>query len=133
MPITTIPKIDTTRASKRENLTLTPKIHPVIKRFLDQKKTLLELTRALGSPLNVLFPELISENVEGFQKTFRDLNLIGKIFFAHKCNQSDSLTRRLTVENANLDVSSANELSHRSKKCRVCWPCHSTRGHHCRR
>lgn len=95
-----------------ENLTLTPKIHPLVKRFLAERETLFELTRALGSPLNILFPELVGENVEGFQKTFRDLNVIGKVFFAHKCNQSDSLVRRLAVENANLDVSSANELRH---------------------
>ena len=93
-----------------ENLTLTPKIHPLIKQFLAERETLFELARALGSPLNILFPELVGENVEGFQKTFRDLNVIGKVFFAHKCNQSDFLVRRLAVENSNLDVSAANEL-----------------------
>ncbi len=109
-PVSNLEQIKAERAP--ENLVLTPKIHPLIKKFLAERETLLELTRALGSPLNVLFPELIGENVEGFQKTFRDLNVIGKIFFAHKCNQSDSLTRRLAVENANLDVSSVNELRH---------------------
>ena len=31
-----------------ENLTLTPKIHPLIKKFLAERETLFELARALG-------------------------------------------------------------------------------------
>lgn len=95
-----------------ERLTLTPKVHATIKKFIDEKKTLFELVKALGSPLNVIFPELVGENVDKFQKAFSEAGVIGKVFFAHKCNQSDSLVRRLAVENAFLDVSSTQELRH---------------------
>ncbi|HND08062.1 MAG TPA: hypothetical protein PL012_20440, partial [Candidatus Obscuribacter sp.] len=95
-----------------KSLKLTPKVHPVIKRFIEEKATLFQLVQALGSPLNVIFPELLHDNVENFRQAFSDAGVIGKVFFAHKCNQSDSLVRRLAVEEAYLDVSSANELRH---------------------
>ncbi|HND66706.1 MAG TPA: hypothetical protein PL112_07930 [Candidatus Obscuribacter sp.] len=95
-----------------KSLKLTPKVHPVIKRFIEEKSTLFQLVQALGSPLNVIFPELLHDNVENFRQAFSDAGVIGKVFFAHKCNQSDSLVRRLAVEEAYLDVSSANELRH---------------------
>lgn len=95
-----------------KKLPLSPKVHPTIARFIEQKSTLKQLVKALGSPLNILFPELVHDNVQNFRKAFSDANIIGKVFFAHKCNQSDSLVRQLAVEEANLDVSSAQELRH---------------------
>lgn len=93
-------------------LTLTPVVHDTVRRFLAEKETLFSLTTAFGSPLNILFPDLIEENVKAFTSTFKKLSLIGKVFFAHKCNQSDSLVRRLALTEANLDVSSVGELRH---------------------
>jgi diaminopimelate decarboxylase len=93
-------------------LTLTPKVHPVIKDFLADQAKLQELVKALGSPLNVMFPELVHENVEAFNGLFKKHGLRGKVFFAHKTNSSDSLVRQLAHENACLDVSSLNELRH---------------------
>ncbi|MBS1990973.1 MAG: Y4yA family PLP-dependent enzyme [Cyanobacteria bacterium SZAS LIN-3] len=99
-------------AKKARGLRLTPTVNPTVARFLEQKETLFSLVSALGSPLNILFPDLIEKNVEGFTGTFKKLSLLGKVFFAHKCNQSDSLVRRLALTDANLDVSSAGELRH---------------------
>lgn len=93
-------------------LTLTPKVHPVIKDFLADQTKLQELVKALGSPLNVMFPELVHDNVEAFNALFKKHGLRGKVFFAHKTNSSDSLVRQLAHENASLDVSSLNELRH---------------------
>jgi len=91
---------------------LTPKVHETVGRFLQEKETLFNLVQALGSPLNILFPDLIQANVDQFNSTFKKLSIIGKVFFAHKCNQSDSLIKRLALTEANLDVSSAGELRH---------------------
>jgi len=93
-------------------LTLTPKVHSVIKDFLAAPAKLQELVKALGSPLNVLFPELVRDNVESFNDLFKKHGLRGRVFFAHKTNSSDSLVRQLAHENASLDVSSLNELRH---------------------
>lgn len=98
--------------TERKSLTLTPRVHPTIADFTKEKGTLFQLCRALGSPLNVLFPELVHDNVQGFQSVFSQFGVIGKIFFAHKCNQSESIIRRLSVEKAGLDISSADELRH---------------------
>jgi diaminopimelate decarboxylase len=100
------------QAQGNRALTLTPTVHETVTRFLKEKETLFSLVSALGSPLNILFPDLIEKNVQDFTSTFKKLGVIGKVFFAHKCNQSDSLVRRLAVTEANLDVSSAGELRH---------------------
>lgn len=101
-----------TGSSSSAPLTLTAKIDPTIAGYLKEKTQLFELTNALGSPLNFLFPELVGNNVEAFHQAFAQFGIQGKVFFAHKCNQSESLIRRLSVENAGLDISSANELRH---------------------
>jgi diaminopimelate decarboxylase len=93
-------------------LPLTPKVHPVIQNFLKNQEKLFELGFALGSPLNIVFPELVSNNVEAFNAVFTKFGIQGKVFFAHKCNQSKSIIRRLATEKAGLDISSKNELAH---------------------
>jgi diaminopimelate decarboxylase len=103
-----------TQESKSGNraLTLTPKVHPVIRDYLADPTRLEELVKGLGSPLNVMFPELVRDNVESFNDLFKKHQLRGRVFFAHKTNSSDSLVRQLAQENAFLDVSSLNELRH---------------------
>ncbi len=98
--------------SETKPLKLTPRVHPLIKKFLADQEKLFELSEALGSPLNLLFPELLRENVAAFQATLDEFHIKGRIFFAHKANRSDSLTRQLALEKAYIDVSSANELRH---------------------
>ena len=96
-----------TKVANIKALKLTPTVHDTVRRFLDEKETLLNLVSALGSPLNVLFPDIIEENVQAFNNTFKKMGILGKVFFAHKCNQSDSIVRRLALTEGNIDVSSA--------------------------
>ncbi|MEU3186671.1 Y4yA family PLP-dependent enzyme [Streptomyces sp. NPDC006923] len=70
------------------------------------------LVGGLGSPLNVMLPEQIAENVEGFQSVFRNHRLGGEILFAHKANRSSSLVRRLAASGASIDIASLEELQH---------------------
>ena len=93
-------------------LLLRPLVHPYIQEFLKGKPQLFSLVKALGSPLNILFPEILNENIASFKTVFEEHSLQGKVFLAHKTNQSSSLVRQLAVEDANLDVSSLKELKH---------------------
>lgn len=99
-------------AAAQDSLPLTAKIVPGVAAVLDNRQLLSELTSALGSPLNILVPELVTDNVEGFKSAFKQLGLRGRVFFAHKCNRSDSIVRQLAVADASIDVSSVNELGH---------------------
>lgn len=70
------------------------------------------LVDALGSPLNVVLPDQIAENVERFRAVFRRHRLTGRVFFAHKANRSSSLVRHLVTTDAALDAASLGELRH---------------------
>jgi diaminopimelate decarboxylase len=87
-------------------------VHPVVNKFLADKKLVRELVAALGSPLNIMFPELLSGNIQTFQETFVRNQILGRVFFAHKTTRSDSLVKQLAVENVSMDVASINELKH---------------------
>lgn len=67
---------------------------------------------ALGSPLNVLLPDQIADNVRRFRSVLDRHRLAGRIFFAHKANRAGSLVRRLTTTEAALDAASLGELQH---------------------
>ena len=56
-------------------------LHPEAKRFLENKQLVQELVRGFGSPLNIIFPEHIEENIVGFQKIMADRSLSGRYFF----------------------------------------------------
>ncbi|MBW5482403.1 Y4yA family PLP-dependent enzyme [Streptomyces bambusae] len=70
------------------------------------------LVDALGSPLNVLLPQQIADNAEGFDAVLRRHRLTGRLYFAHKANRSSALVRRLTTTGAGLDAASLGELQH---------------------
>lgn len=93
-------------------LPLTPKVDKTIAQFINNPEKLFELSFALGSPLNIVFPELVHNNVEAFRSVFTKFGIQGKVFFAHKANQSKSIIARLATEKVGLDISSKNELAH---------------------
>ncbi len=99
-------------ASAAPPLHLTPIIEESIARFLSSGNDLDQLVTALGSPLNILFPCSLARNLEAFQGVFAEHGVSGRVFFAHKTNQSDSLVRQMAVESCSIDVSSLNELRH---------------------
>jgi diaminopimelate decarboxylase len=93
--------VQSTSSEPAAALKLTPVISDLIANFLADKTLLCDLIDGMGSPLNVIFNETFIKN-----------NVTGRIFFAHKCNQSDSITRQLSVESCGIDVSSLRELQH---------------------
>ncbi|MER8029947.1 alanine racemase [Streptomyces bauhiniae] len=84
-------------------------------RLLDEGPFLHSLTDALGSPLNVLLPQAITDNVARFRSVYRSHRLTGRVYFAHKANRSSALVRRLADEDpvtVGIDVASLEELRH---------------------
>ncbi len=91
---------------------LTPKIHPYVQNFLNNKERLFNLVDAYDAPLGIIFPSLIHENIVGFNDIFKKHNIRGKIHFAHKCNKSTAVIKTIKNEGINIDVASLNELKH---------------------
>ncbi|MGV9501522.1 Y4yA family PLP-dependent enzyme [Streptomyces sp. NPDC003642] len=93
-------------------LYLHPRLEPRLRSFLADAATLHSLTGALGSPLHVVVPDQIAENVERFRSVYRAHHLAGQVFYAHKANRSSALLRRLAATDAGVDVASLEELQH---------------------
>ncbi|GKQ37577.1 Y4yA family PLP-dependent enzyme [Streptomyces sp. A012304] len=93
-------------------LYLEPRSGPRLRSLLDSAELLHTLTDALGSPLNVVVPEQIAENLERFRAVYGRHHLAGQVFFAHKANRSSALLRRLAATDAGVDVASLGELRH---------------------
>ncbi|MGW1376028.1 Y4yA family PLP-dependent enzyme [Streptomyces sp. NPDC002446] len=93
-------------------LHLEPRLEEPLASLLRAPAFLHSLVDALGSPLNIVLPERIAENVERFRAVHRRHSLAGQVFFAHKANRSRALVRRLTATDAGIDVASLGELQH---------------------
>jgi len=89
---------------------LTPKVDALVRDFVDNKALIRTLTNGFGTPLNIIFPEILSKNIKSFQDIFKKYNLDGKIYYAHKANKSLSLVKQAKSENIFIDVASAKEL-----------------------
>lgn len=93
-------------------LYLEPRMETPLRSLLEEHDLLHTLSDALGSPLNLLLPEQIADNLARFQAVYRKHHLAGRIHFAHKANRSSALVRRLAATDAGLDVASLAELQH---------------------
>ncbi|MGW4490839.1 alanine racemase [Streptomyces sp. NPDC004376] len=96
-------------------LFLRPRVEPPLRTLLNDGRFLHSLVDALGSPLNVLLPQAITQNVARFRAVYRSHHLTGRVFFAHKANRSSALVRRLAAEDpgtVGIDVASLGELRH---------------------
>ncbi|MEV5341303.1 Y4yA family PLP-dependent enzyme [Streptomyces sp. NPDC052676] len=93
-------------------LYLEPRLGSRLGSLLESPRLLHSLTDALGSPLNVVIPDQIADNVEQFRSVYARHHLSGQVFFAHKANRSSALLRRLATTDAGVDVASLGELQH---------------------
>ncbi len=93
-------------------LRLQPKIHSIVSRFIAEKEALINLVQCMGGSLNIVFPQIFSENIEEFKSVFNNLALSGRVYYAHKANQSSALVRQAHLDEIYVDVASANELKH---------------------
>ncbi|SCD26868.1 diaminopimelate decarboxylase [Streptomyces sp. BpilaLS-43] len=96
-------------------LYLRPRVQPPLAALLGEVRFLHSLVDALGSPLNVLLPEVVAENAARFLSVYRRHRLSGRVYFAHKANRSSALVRRLAgcdPAAVGVDVASLGELRH---------------------
>ncbi|MGW3968847.1 Y4yA family PLP-dependent enzyme [Streptomyces ardesiacus] len=100
---------------REEPLYLRPRVDDALASLLRDAPFLHSLSDVLGSPLNVLLPEVVAENVADFQAVYRRHHLVGRVYFAHKANRSSALIRRLAAcdsADVGVDVASLEELRH---------------------
>ena len=92
---------------------------PYLKPYLDQfakdfavnRQMASDLVEAFGSPLNVLFPQQVAENLADMEQVFKDRHVKGRVFYAAKSNKSDAILRQFSsISSASIDVASAGEL-----------------------
>lgn len=91
---------------------LRPLTSDVVKDILQRPQFLSDILRCVGSPANLLLPDIASLNLDRFAQALNARRILGRVFFAHKSNQSDSILRRLALAKASVDVASSNELKH---------------------
>lgn len=90
---------------------VTPRIHPRIQQALQQKELLFSLMDGVGSPLNVMFPQNIDDNIKSFQDAFKKNFLRGRIYFTSKPCKSESVLRHAAMSDVFVDISSPKSLA----------------------
>ena len=103
---------ETSEGGERGPLLLRPKVSPLLHRFLRERELLSQLLNGMGSPLNLLFPQAVIPNLIPFENVLSKYKVPGRIFFAHKANQSHSVLSELALTGAGVDVASVQELRH---------------------
>ena len=91
---------------------LRPLTSDAVKDILQRPQFLSDILRCVGSPANLLLPDIASLNLDRFAQALNARRIMGRVFFAHKSNQSDSILRRLALAKASVDVASSCELKH---------------------
>ncbi|SDP55696.1 diaminopimelate decarboxylase [Streptomyces sp. cf386] len=93
-------------------LYLEPRLESRLRSLLTSPELLHTLTDALGSPLNLVVPDQLADNLRQFRAVYGTHHLSGQVFLAHKANRSSALLRRLAATDAGVDVASLGELQH---------------------
>ncbi|NNH73143.1 Y4yA family PLP-dependent enzyme [Nocardia uniformis] len=96
----------------KPELVLKPLVSELLRDVLAVPERLSAMMDALGSPLNIVVPEQISENVAEYRAVYGSHRLSGGIYFAHKANRSSALIRALAAGDCGVDVASLGELRH---------------------
>lgn len=92
-------------------LSLPPIVNSITQSFIDQQPEMIfDLVDAFGSPMNLIFPQMIDRNIAAFKNIYKKNNLSGQIYFTSKPNKSVSIMRQASVNDVNIDVSSEEAL-----------------------
>jgi diaminopimelate decarboxylase len=78
--------------------------------ILGQPRLLQRLVHGFGSPLNIIFPRAMDENLASFKDTFDFHRVNGRVFFTSKPVRSRSLVRYASLLKLGIDVSSVDSL-----------------------
>ncbi len=64
----------------------------------------------MGSPLNIVFPDIMAQNIETLQTVLHDHRVVSDLYYACKANQSLSLVKQARHAGIKIDVASLREL-----------------------
>lgn len=91
--------------------TLPPKLHPIVRAFLDAPGSVTQTLTRFGSPAHLVFPQVYAENLLRL-RTVLERSVPGhRVCYAHKVNQSRAFVRTAEREGIAIDVASPHELS----------------------
>ncbi|WP_293765676.1 Y4yA family PLP-dependent enzyme [uncultured Aquitalea sp.] len=91
---------------------LPPLLDPVIAKFLHVKQHLLQvLTMEYGSPLNLVWPHCLAQNVKAMRAVLDRHEVRYEIFYGAKVNKSQALVRAAVEAGIGVDVSSIYEMN----------------------
>lgn len=89
---------------------LRPRMDELVREFLASPEQVFDLADAFGSPLNVMFPQVVSHTIQQFQAVYKRNHLSGRIFFTTKPNKSMAVKRQAAMADVGADVSSHKSL-----------------------
>ena len=84
--------------------------HPLAARFLADAAAVGEAIERFGSPLHVVFPQVMAENATALAGVLRRHGVPYDIFYAHKVNASAALLAEACAAGLGADVASGAEL-----------------------
>jgi diaminopimelate decarboxylase len=84
---------------------------PRISHFLSDRRRIAGLCDTFGSPLNVVFPEQVAENLAAFQKALSERMIDGRVLCTSKPNRSRAVLSMLARRGMSVDVSSRRGLA----------------------
>lgn len=91
---------------------LPPLLRPQVADFLQTEgEAIANAVNMFGSPLHIIFPEMMRGNVEQFRAVFRAGDLSdAQLYFAAKANKADAFLEEAAHTGIGVDVSSLEEL-----------------------
>ncbi len=95
----------------RAAVAVSPAQHADVFNFLADASFVHDLVDALGSPLNVLFPDRVRETVASFQAVLAEERVEGSVLYTTKPNRSQGIVREVALLGIPVDVSSAGALA----------------------
>ncbi|EGD42994.1 Orn/DAP/Arg decarboxylase 2 [Nocardioidaceae bacterium Broad-1] len=84
--------------------------HPIADRFLADGAAVAEAIERFGSPLHVVFPQVMAENAASLKAVLRRHAVPHDVFYAHKVNASTALVAEAAAAGLGVDVASSAEL-----------------------
>lgn len=90
---------------------VSPRLHPSVRNCLSQKNFLIDLVERYGSPLNIVFPGNLDDNIADFQSVYKKHGIRGRIYYVTKPNKSRALLTQAKSHDLGVDVSSPRSLS----------------------
>jgi diaminopimelate decarboxylase len=92
-------------------MTLSPILHQSISDLVyASPQTLQELVGRYGSPLNIVWPHILAQNVDAFRAVLHAHQVRYEIFYGAKVNKSQALVRAAVETGIGVDVSSIHEF-----------------------